>query len=76
MRSDVRFRTIDSPGATSPVILYHRAGDTSRYLELVKRLIRDMYAERPAWLEVNNLGLPGTGQGGNGQGGNGPGGDA
>lgn len=50
MRSDLRYRVIDSPGATSPVILYHRTGDRSRHLDLVKRLIRDMYAENPVWL--------------------------
>ena len=55
MRSDVRYRTIDSPRAVSPVILNHRAGDASRYLKLVKQLIRDMYAENPVWLEANNL---------------------
>lgn len=58
MRSDVRYRVIDSPHATSPVILSHRSGDTSRYLDLVRRLIREMYAEKPAWLEANNLGVP------------------
>lgn len=55
MRSDVRYRMIDSPRATSPVILNHRAGDGSRYLDLVKALIRDMYGENPAWLEANNV---------------------
>lgn len=50
MRSDLRYRVIDSPGATSPVILYHRTSDRSRHLDLVKRLIRDMYAENPVWL--------------------------
>lgn len=58
MRSDVRYRLIDDPRATSPVILNHRAGDASRYLDLVKRLIRDMYAENPAWLEANNVRQP------------------
>jgi LysR family transcriptional regulator, benzoate and cis,cis-muconate-responsive activator of ben and cat genes len=55
MRSDVRYRVIDGPRALSPVILNHRAGDASPYLDLVKRLIRDMYAENPAWLEANNI---------------------
>lgn len=55
MRSDLRYRVIDSPGATSPVILYHRTGDSSRHLDLVKRLIRDMYAENPPWLMTNNI---------------------
>lgn len=55
MRSDVRYRVIDSPQALSAVVMSHRAGDNSRYIGLVKRLIRDMYAERPAWLEANNI---------------------
>ena len=36
----------------------HRAGDTSRYLDLIRRLIREMYAEKPAWLAANNLAAP------------------
>lgn len=55
MRSDLRYRLIDDPGAISPVILYHRAGDTSGHLNLVRRLIRDMYAENPPWLMANNI---------------------
>lgn len=55
MRSDVLYRLIDGPRAFSPVILNHRAGDNSRYLVLVKQLIRDMYAENPPWLEANNI---------------------
>ncbi|MBA4490573.1 LysR family transcriptional regulator [Paracoccus sp. S1E-3] len=63
MRSDLRYRVIDDPGATSPVILYYRAGDRSRHLDLVKRLISDMYAENPIWLSDNNLpGVPDAGQ--------------
>ncbi len=58
MRSDLRYRLIDSPGATSPVIINHRAGDTSRHLSLIKQLIRDMYAENPVWLADNNMPLP------------------
>lgn len=55
MRSDVRFRTIENPEATSPVILSHRAGDASRYIGLIKQLIRDMYAENPQWLATSNV---------------------
>ncbi|MEG4641567.1 DNA-binding transcriptional LysR family regulator [Paracoccus pantotrophus] len=58
MRSDVQYRAIDDLRAVSPVILSHRAGENSRYLDLVKTLIRDMYAENPAWLEANNLRPP------------------
>lgn len=55
MRPDLRYRMIDSLRATSPVILNHRLGDSSRYLDLIRKLIDDMYAEKPAWLEANNL---------------------
>lgn len=58
MRSDVQYRVIDSLRAVSPVILNHRAGESSRYLDLVKTLIHDMYAENPTWLEANNLRPP------------------
>lgn len=58
MRADLRYRLIDDPEATSPVILNHRAGDTSRHLDLIRRLIRDMYAENPPWLLANNLQPP------------------
>lgn len=64
MRADLRFRLIDDPEATSPVILNHRAGDTSRPLDLVRRLIRDMYAENPPWLAANNLPPASGGPGG------------
>ncbi|MDE3081178.1 MAG: LysR family transcriptional regulator [Paracoccaceae bacterium] len=50
IRADVVYRTIDSDRVTSPVILNHRAGDTSAYLDLVKTMIREMYAENPPWL--------------------------
>ncbi|MCZ0961879.1 LysR substrate-binding domain-containing protein [Paracoccus benzoatiresistens] len=63
MRSDVQYRVIENPEATSPVILNHRAGDTSRYIDLVKQLIRDMYAENPDWLSANNVRALGTGHG-------------
>lgn len=51
MRSDLHYRLIADAGATSPVILNHRVSDQSIYIDLVKRLIRDMYVEEPAWLD-------------------------
>ena len=47
MRSDVHYRLLEGEGATSPVILNHRVGDTSVYIDLVKKLIAEMYAENP-----------------------------
>jgi LysR family transcriptional regulator, benzoate and cis,cis-muconate-responsive activator of ben and cat genes len=43
MRHDVDYRLIDSERVTSPVILNHRLNDHSRYVELVKRLLREVY---------------------------------
>jgi LysR family transcriptional regulator, benzoate and cis,cis-muconate-responsive activator of ben and cat genes len=55
MRQDVHYRLLDSERATSPVILNHRANDTSKYIELIKHLIDEIYAEHPAWLDAHNL---------------------
>jgi LysR family transcriptional regulator, benzoate and cis,cis-muconate-responsive activator of ben and cat genes len=47
MRSDVHYRLLDGKGATSPVILNQRVGDNSEYINLVKQLINEIYAEDP-----------------------------
>jgi LysR family transcriptional regulator, benzoate and cis,cis-muconate-responsive activator of ben and cat genes len=54
MRADVHYRLLEGEGMTSPVILNHRIGDHSRYIDLVKRLIEDVYAEDPPWLDPDN----------------------
>lgn len=51
LRSDVRYRLLDSEHATSPIIMSHRANDNSRHIDLVKQLIEEMYAENPPWLD-------------------------
>jgi hypothetical protein len=45
---------IEGERATSPVILNHRVGDNSRHIELIKRLIEEMYAENPPWLGLEH----------------------
>ncbi len=45
MRHDVHYRLIDSDRATSPVILSHRVNDGSEYIDLIKRLAQETYAE-------------------------------
>ena len=50
MRSDVVFRPVADPQATSPVILSHRAGDESATLDMVREIIDEIYAENPPWL--------------------------
>ena len=58
MRSDVHYRLLEGEGATSPVILNHRVGDTSAHISLVKKLIAEMYAENPPWLDREHNLLP------------------
>ena len=50
MRSDVHYRLLDGKGATSPIIFSHRIGDNSHYIDLVKQLIEETYAEKPSWM--------------------------
>lgn len=54
VRSDVHYRLLEGDRATSPVILNHRAGDNSRYIDLVKQVIEEMYAENPPWLGIEH----------------------
>lgn len=54
LRSDVHYRLFEGDRATSPVILNHRAGDTSPYLDLIRQLIQEMYAENPPWLDLEH----------------------
>lgn len=58
MRSDVHYRALEEKDAMSPVILNQRAGDTSPYIDLVKKLIQEMYAENPPWLDTENNYIP------------------
>ena len=50
LRSDIVYRLIEGERATSPVILNYRRSDESEYIQLVKQLIQEMYAENPPWL--------------------------
>jgi hypothetical protein len=50
LRQDVHYRLIDSDHATSPIILNHRVNDNSVYVDLVKQLVKEMYAEPQTWL--------------------------
>lgn len=58
LRSDVHYRLIEGERATSPVILNYRMNDGSRYIDVIKQLIQEMYAENPPWLDIaHNLPL-------------------
>lgn len=58
LRSDLHYRLVDDDHATSPIILSHRINDTSRYIDLTKQLIAEMYAENPPWLDAAHNHLP------------------
>ncbi|MBF5006755.1 LysR family transcriptional regulator [Diaphorobacter caeni] len=58
IRSDLCYRLIDDPLATSPIILSHRLNDNAWYIDTIKQLVADMYAEQPAWLDVENNFFP------------------
>ena len=58
MRSDVHYRLLDGKDATSPVILNHRADDNGHYIDLIKQLIEEMYAEDPPWLDTAHNYIP------------------
>jgi len=54
IRQDVHYRLIDSDKATSPIILNHRVNDNSVYIDLVKKLVKEIYAEPQPWLPVKS----------------------
>lgn len=51
---DVGFRLLDDPRAVSPIIMSYRVNDRSGRIEEIKRLIREMYADRPDWLQLSD----------------------
>lgn len=51
IRSELVYRSIEDERATSPIILSHRVNDRSWYIEEVKRLITDIYADNPGWID-------------------------
>lgn len=58
LRNDLRYRLVDDPLATSPIILSHRLNDSAWYIDAIQRLVADMYAEKPAWLDVEHNVFP------------------
>ncbi|OWW22507.1 LysR family transcriptional regulator [Noviherbaspirillum denitrificans] len=52
LRNDIHYRLVDDPGATSPIIFSHRINDNAWYIDAIKQLVADMYAEHPPWLDV------------------------
>lgn len=62
LRSDLRYRLVDDPHATSPIILSHRLNDNAWYIDAIQQLVADMYAEKPAWLDVDHNVFPDAGR--------------
>ncbi|GAB3065201.1 LysR family transcriptional regulator [Stenotrophomonas tumulicola] len=54
LRADLHYRLIEGERATSPVVLNYRRADDSRYIGIVKKLIQEMYAENPPWLDLEH----------------------
>lgn len=54
LRSDLRYCLIDEPRVTSPIIMSHRINDDAWYIDAIRRIMADMYAEKPAWLDAEN----------------------
>lgn len=52
LRNDIHYRLVEDPGATSPIIFSHRINDNAWYIDAIKQLVADMYAEHPPWLDV------------------------
>ncbi|MDI4664014.1 LysR family transcriptional regulator [Xanthobacter autotrophicus] len=50
---DVAYRHFDDPKLVSPIIMSYRANDASGRIEAIKQLIREMYADRPDWLQLS-----------------------
>lgn len=61
LRNDLHYRLIDDARATSPIILTHRINDNAWYIAAIKQLVADMYAEHPAWLDIETSSFPATG---------------
>ncbi len=57
---DVGYRHVDDPRAVSPIIMSYRANDQSGRIDEIKRLVGEMYDDRPDWLQLseNTLLLP------------------
>ena len=58
LRSDLHYRLIDDLRITSPIIFTHRLNDNAWYIDAIKQLVADMYAENPAWLDVEHNFFP------------------
>jgi len=50
---DVVYRQIADEHVVSPVIMSYRQNDRSGRIEVIKELIREMYADHPDWLQLS-----------------------
>ncbi|WCE02644.1 LysR family transcriptional regulator [Pseudoxanthomonas sp. JBR18] len=60
LRADLHYRLVDDEHATSPIIMSYRHNEDEALINLLKQLVREMYAEKPAWLDTsyNRLHVP------------------
>jgi DNA-binding transcriptional LysR family regulator len=52
-RSDLHYRLVDDEHATSPIIMSYRRNEDESLIALLKQLIREMYEEKPPWLDTS-----------------------
>lgn len=53
LRTDLHYRILEDERITSPIIMTHRVNENSAYLQYLKQLIRELYAENPPWLDAS-----------------------
>ncbi|HWT98544.1 MAG TPA: hypothetical protein VN229_13050, partial [Terriglobales bacterium] len=55
---DVVYRQIADEHVVSPIIMSYRQNDRSGRIEVIKELIREMYADHPDWLQLSENKFP------------------
>jgi len=51
LRADLHYRLLDDEEATTPIIMSYRSSDRSPIPDLCVRLLRDIYAGNPPWMQ-------------------------
>ena len=58
LRAELAYRLIAGAEITSPIIMSHRLNDDSWYVQAIKDLIAEMYAQTPPWLDFQTNAFP------------------
>ena len=53
LRADLHYRLLDDEQATTPIIMSYRANDKSAIPDLMQQLLKEIYAEEPAWIKYS-----------------------